>query len=93
MLRIAIALGVVVVAAALYVATPASPTAHITDEYVGCVTDAAFLQNRVAMAETERQQLNAQGAKVNPRDLDYAIKSVGGQGASGAIHVSVMPWQ
>ena len=26
-------------------------------------------------------------------DVDYAIKSVGGQGASGAIHVSVMPWQ
>jgi len=26
-------------------------------------------------------------------DVDYAIRSVGGQGASGAIHVSVMPWQ
>jgi threonine dehydrogenase-like Zn-dependent dehydrogenase len=26
-------------------------------------------------------------------DVDYAIKSVGGQGAPGAIHVSVMPWQ
>jgi threonine dehydrogenase-like Zn-dependent dehydrogenase len=25
-------------------------------------------------------------------EVDYAIKSVGGQGASGAIHVSVMPW-
>jgi threonine dehydrogenase-like Zn-dependent dehydrogenase len=25
-------------------------------------------------------------------DVDYAIKSVGGQGAAGAIHVSVMPW-
>ena len=24
--------------------------------------------------------------------VDYAIKSVGGQGAAGAIHVSVMPW-
>ena len=24
--------------------------------------------------------------------VDYAIKSVGGQGAPGAIHVSVMPW-
>ena len=27
------------------------------------------------------------------KDVDYAIKSVGGQGAEGAIHVSVMPWQ
>jgi threonine dehydrogenase-like Zn-dependent dehydrogenase len=26
-------------------------------------------------------------------EVDYAIKSVGGQGAPGAIHVSVMPWQ
>jgi len=25
-------------------------------------------------------------------EVDYAIKSVGGQGAHGAIHVSVMPW-
>jgi threonine dehydrogenase-like Zn-dependent dehydrogenase len=25
-------------------------------------------------------------------EVDYAIKSVGGQGAAGAIHVSVMPW-
>jgi threonine dehydrogenase-like Zn-dependent dehydrogenase len=25
--------------------------------------------------------------------VDYAIKSVGGQGAPGAIHVSVMPWK
>jgi threonine dehydrogenase-like Zn-dependent dehydrogenase len=25
-------------------------------------------------------------------DVDYAIRSVGGQGAPGAIHVSVMPW-
>jgi threonine dehydrogenase-like Zn-dependent dehydrogenase len=25
-------------------------------------------------------------------DVDYAIKSVGGEGAPGAIHVSVMPW-
>jgi threonine dehydrogenase-like Zn-dependent dehydrogenase len=27
------------------------------------------------------------------KEVDYAIKSVGGQGAPGAIHVSVMPWQ
>ena len=27
------------------------------------------------------------------KDVDYAIKSVGGQGAPGAIHVSVLPWQ
>lgn len=27
------------------------------------------------------------------KDLDYAIKSVGGEGAPGAIHVSVLPWQ
>jgi threonine dehydrogenase-like Zn-dependent dehydrogenase len=26
-------------------------------------------------------------------DVDYAIKSVGGQGAAGAIHVSVRPWK
>jgi threonine dehydrogenase-like Zn-dependent dehydrogenase len=26
-------------------------------------------------------------------EVDYAIKSVGGEGAAGAIHVSVMPWQ
>jgi threonine dehydrogenase-like Zn-dependent dehydrogenase len=26
-------------------------------------------------------------------DVDYAIRSVGGQGASGAIHVSVLPWK
>lgn len=26
-------------------------------------------------------------------EVDYAIKSVGGQGASDAIHVSVMPWK
>ena len=26
-------------------------------------------------------------------DVDYAIKSVGGEGAPGAIHVSVMPWK
>ena len=26
-------------------------------------------------------------------DVDLAIKSVGGQGAPGAIHVSVMPWE
>jgi len=26
-------------------------------------------------------------------EVDHAIKSVGGQGAPGAIHVSVMPWQ
>jgi hypothetical protein len=25
--------------------------------------------------------------------VDEAIKSVGGQGAPGAIHVSVMPWE
>ena len=25
-------------------------------------------------------------------DVDYAIKSVGGQGAPGAIHVAVLPW-
>jgi threonine dehydrogenase-like Zn-dependent dehydrogenase len=27
------------------------------------------------------------------REVDYAIKSVGGEGAPGAIHVSVMPWK
>ena len=27
------------------------------------------------------------------KDVDHAIKSVGGQGAAGAIHVSLMPWQ
>ena len=27
------------------------------------------------------------------QDVDLAIKSVGGKGAAGAIHVSVMPWQ
>ena len=27
------------------------------------------------------------------KELDYAIKSVGGDGAPGAIHVSVLPWQ
>lgn len=27
------------------------------------------------------------------KDVDYAIKSVGGNGAPGAIHVSVMPWE
>ncbi len=26
-------------------------------------------------------------------DVDFAIKSVGGQGAPGAIHVSVLPWK
>ena len=26
-------------------------------------------------------------------EVDYAIKSVGGAGAPGAIHVSVLPWQ
>jgi threonine dehydrogenase-like Zn-dependent dehydrogenase len=26
-------------------------------------------------------------------DVDYAIKSVGGEGAPGAIHVSVLPWK
>ncbi len=26
-------------------------------------------------------------------DVDYAIKSVGGEGAPGAIHVTVMPWK
>jgi hypothetical protein len=26
-------------------------------------------------------------------EVDYAIKSVGGVGAPGAIHVSVMPWK
>jgi threonine dehydrogenase-like Zn-dependent dehydrogenase len=26
-------------------------------------------------------------------EVDYAIKSVGGQGAAGAIHVSVFPWK
>lgn len=26
-------------------------------------------------------------------EVDYAIKSVGGEGAAGAIHVSVLPWQ
>lgn len=26
-------------------------------------------------------------------EVDYAIKSVGGEGAPGAIHVAVMPWQ
>jgi threonine dehydrogenase-like Zn-dependent dehydrogenase len=26
-------------------------------------------------------------------DVDYAIKSVGGKGASDVIHVSVMPWK
>jgi threonine dehydrogenase-like Zn-dependent dehydrogenase len=26
-------------------------------------------------------------------DVDYAIKSVGGQGAPGAIHVAVLPWK
>jgi threonine dehydrogenase-like Zn-dependent dehydrogenase len=27
------------------------------------------------------------------KDVDLAIKSVGGKGAEGAIHVSVMPWE
>ena len=27
------------------------------------------------------------------KEVDYAIKSVGGNGAPGAIHVSVMPWE
>jgi threonine dehydrogenase-like Zn-dependent dehydrogenase len=27
------------------------------------------------------------------REVDYAIKSVGGEGAAGAIHVSVLPWK
>ena len=31
-------------------------------------------------------------APVRAGEVDYAIKSVGGQGAPGAIHVSVMPW-
>jgi threonine dehydrogenase-like Zn-dependent dehydrogenase len=26
-------------------------------------------------------------------EVEYAIKSVGGEGAAGAIHVSVMPWK
>jgi threonine dehydrogenase-like Zn-dependent dehydrogenase len=26
-------------------------------------------------------------------EVDYAIKSVGGEGAPGAIHVSVVPWK
>jgi len=26
-------------------------------------------------------------------EVDYAIKSVGGHGATGAIHVSVLPWK
>jgi hypothetical protein len=26
-------------------------------------------------------------------EVDLAIKSVGGQGAPGAIHVSVLPWR
>jgi threonine dehydrogenase-like Zn-dependent dehydrogenase len=26
-------------------------------------------------------------------EVDYAIKSVGGEGAAGAIHVTVMPWK
>jgi hypothetical protein len=26
-------------------------------------------------------------------EVDYAIKSVGGEGAPGAIHVSEMPWK
>jgi len=25
--------------------------------------------------------------------VDFAIKSVGGEGAPGAIHVTVMPWK
>ncbi len=32
-------------------------------------------------------------APLRTDEVDYAIKSVGGQGAPGAIHVSVMPWQ
>ena len=27
------------------------------------------------------------------KDVDYAIKSTAGQGAEGAIHVTVLPWQ
>ena len=27
------------------------------------------------------------------KEVDYAIKSVAGQGAPGAIHVSVFPWR
>jgi threonine dehydrogenase-like Zn-dependent dehydrogenase len=26
-------------------------------------------------------------------EVDLAIKSVGGEGAPGAIHVSIMPWK
>ena len=31
--------------------------------------------------------------KFGLQDVEYAIQSVGGRGAPGAIHVSVMPWQ
>ena len=34
-----------------------------------------------------------EGYPIYPADVDYAIKSVGGEGAPGAIHVTVLPWK
>ena len=54
---------------------------------------ASFLKEAVGQAARPRLLVRINGLQTGLADADLAIRTVGGEGAPGAIHVTVMPWQ